>query len=65
MASPHVAGIITAYLSRPEYELLSPAFLKAKLITNGNRNLLKLGVLPSLSKTKNRLVYSDPPEHED
>ncbi|KAJ3220574.1 serine protease [Clydaea vesicula] len=68
MASPHIAGIIASYLSRPEWESLSPADFKKKLLENGTKNLIKMGIIPpwgSGKLTPNLLVYTNPPEHKD
>ncbi|KAJ3085040.1 serine protease [Quaeritorhiza haematococci] len=60
MASPHVAGIVAALLSREDWEDLTPAQFKSKLISIASKNALRLGALPPRSQTKNLFVYSDP-----
>ncbi|KAJ3224113.1 serine protease [Clydaea vesicula] len=68
MASPHIAGIIASYLSRPDWESLSPAALKKKLLETATPKLIKMGVIPPFGsgrQTPNLLVYTSPPEHKD
>ena len=65
MASPHIAGIVTALLSREDWEDLAPAALKAKLIQTGVKNAIKMGFLPPGHKTPNRFVYSAPKATDD
>jgi len=68
MASPHIAGIIASYLSRPEWESLSPAEFKKQLLETATPKLIKMGVLPpwgSGKLTPNLLVYTSPPNHND
>ncbi|KAI9206460.1 peptidase S8/S53 domain-containing protein [Polychytrium aggregatum] len=63
MASPHVCGAIAALLSRPEYEDLSPAVLKARLIRLSKKNLISN--VPRGSRTPNRFLYVPPPSELD
>lgn len=61
-----IAGVVASLLSRPEYEDLSPVALKRKLATMANKNAINMGIIPPWGgKTKNLLVFSDPPAHED
>ncbi|KAJ3131702.1 serine protease [Physocladia obscura] len=64
MASPHVAGVIAAYLSRVDsgWDLLEPDALKKKLIDVSVKNVIK--GMPKLKGTKNRLLYNSAPAHE-
>jgi len=64
MASPHIAGIVAALLSRPDFQDLTPAALKAKLIQDGSKGLISMGFLPPGHKTKNVFVYSHPDEKD-
>ncbi|KAJ3299504.1 serine protease [Borealophlyctis nickersoniae] len=59
MASPHVAGILADWLSRDENEKLGPLQLKKKLIQTATLHILT--GLPKKTHTKNRFVYSLPP----
>jgi len=61
MASPHIAGVVAALLSQPEWADLTPAELKKKLIKEASRDILT--GLPAMSKTKNRLVFLNGPKH--
>ncbi|KAI8842305.1 serine protease [Chytriomyces cf. hyalinus JEL632] len=67
MASPHVAGVIAAYISRVEsgWDLLKPDELKKKLIDVSVKNVIS--GMPKMSGTKNRLLFNGAPlhEHED
>ncbi|KAJ3100538.1 serine protease [Phlyctochytrium bullatum] len=68
MASPHVAGTIAALISRvgSEYDGMTPKELKAQLIEISIKNAIT--GLPPRTRTKNRLLYNDPPEahhHDD
>ncbi len=65
MASPHIAGIVTALVSRADWEDLAPAALKAKLIQTGVKNVIRMGFLPPGHKTPNRFVYSQPNAKDD
>lgn len=60
MASPHIAGVVTGLLSRPDWAKLSPASLKAKLIQTGVKNIVRMGFLPPGHHTRNLFVFSDP-----
>ncbi|ORY45622.1 subtilisin-like protein [Rhizoclosmatium globosum] len=64
MASPHVAGVIAAYVSRVDsgWDTLTPAQLKLKLINVAVKNVIK--GMPKGSGTKNFLVYNSAPVHE-
>ncbi|KAJ3214492.1 serine protease [Dinochytrium kinnereticum] len=68
MASPHVAGVMAALISRTgtPYENMDPKELKAALIDISIKNVIT--GLPPRTRTKNRLLYNDPPElhrHDD
>lgn len=65
MASPHIAGIMASYLSRPQWENLSTLEFKEKLIAEGTLDAIKMGFIPPYSKTPNVLVYTNPPAHSD
>ncbi|KAJ3105754.1 serine protease [Phlyctochytrium planicorne] len=67
-ASPHVAGVLAALISRPgsKYEKMDAKELKAALIDISIKNIIT--GLPPRTRTKNRLLFSDPPEthhHDD
>ncbi|KAJ3307577.1 serine protease [Blyttiomyces sp. JEL0837] len=63
MASPHVAGVMASLISRKgsEFEWLSPQELKDKLIKLSVKNTIS--GLPKGKRTKNRLLFSVPPEN--
>ncbi|KAJ3123256.1 serine protease, partial [Irineochytrium annulatum] len=66
MASPHVAGVMAALISRAdsEYFFVTPKELKAHLIDLSIKNVIE--DMPARSRTKNRLLFNDPPEnHRD
>jgi cerevisin len=57
MASPHVAGVVASFLSRPIWNKLSPVELKDKLIKIATLDKLKNINNP---QTPNKLVYTEP-----
>ncbi|TPX60443.1 hypothetical protein SpCBS45565_g07515 [Spizellomyces sp. 'palustris'] len=63
MATPHVAGILAAFLSRPEFENLEPKDLKRLAIKAATQGLI-IGI-PEHTHTKNRLAFSLPPSEGD
>ena len=56
MASPHVAGVMTLWLSIPEWSDLSPAEMKAKLQSSAST-----GYLTDLLESPDFLLFSAPP----
>jgi cerevisin len=58
MASPHIAGVLAALVSRPEYALLSPRKIKSVLLGLATKNVLKMN--DANGDTINLLVYSNP-----
>lgn len=59
MASPHVAGLLTLFLSQPQHEDKTPKELKDFVIELSSKGMVT--GLPIWSKTANRLIYNDPP----
>lgn len=46
MASPHVAGLMAALISRPQYADYSPAQLKKLLAKIGTKGIIRMGFIP-------------------
>jgi cerevisin len=59
MASPHVCGLMTLFLSLPVHENKTPKELKDHIIQLSTKGLVT--GLPIWSKTENRLIFNDPP----
>ena len=46
MASPHVAGLMAALISRPQYADYTPAQLKRLLAKIGTKGVIRMGFIP-------------------
>ncbi|KAI9340460.1 peptidase S8/S53 domain-containing protein [Obelidium mucronatum] len=64
MASPHVAGVVAAYVSRVDsgWDTATPEQLKQRLFDVSVKNVIK--GMPKRQGTKNRLLYNSAPAHE-
>ncbi len=57
---------MAALISRPQYENLSPYLLKKKIGLMASKDIINRGMIPPWGgKTKNLLVFNDPPAHEE
>ena len=63
MASPHVAGILAAFVSRPEYTDMKPSELKHLLIKMSTKG--SINGLPLKSHTKNRFIFNGVDEESE
>ncbi|KAI9026294.1 serine protease [Hyaloraphidium curvatum] len=59
MASPHICGLLTLFLSLPQHEDKTPKELKDVIVQMSTKDVIT--GLPIWSKTANRLAFTDPP----